>query len=77
MPNNPYEPFIVDEASGIKVANRDYRMFEEGRKAGRGEQLNTCLLELTKTNGASDLKTLERNITELIYKWQKEWEVKQ
>ena len=61
------------EEADVVVINK---ALEEAHKAGEISQLQECLKSLVKADGAEDLKTLERNITELLTEWQaklKEW----
>jgi len=70
------------------LINKGIQMFDEvdilaaqaeiSFKAGKQEQLGECLKALVKSDGAENLKILERNVTELLYLWQaklKEWTV--
>ena len=34
---NPYPKTVVDEALGIEVENKEYKVFEEGRRVGVGQ----------------------------------------
>ena len=45
---NPYNKTIIDEASGIEVANRDHRRWQEGHDAARLCPTCHCDLEVWK-----------------------------
>ena len=45
---NPYPKTIEDETSGVVAPNRDYTVFEEGKKAGRGEEQKRMTKALRK-----------------------------
>lgn len=51
--------------------DKEFKTFYEvAKEEGKREQFNVCLSELIQADGAGDLRTLERNITDLLYHWQ-------
>ena len=68
---------LPEDCSDWDIDNMLLTQAEISFKAGRKTQLEENLKELISADGAEDLKTLEKQVTNLLYSWQaklKEWQ---